>query len=90
MIKLPQLHRTRVGLFPDPESALAEPNGLLAWGGDLSPATSFATMLTCLEAMTGQVFMAVVIARLVGVQSAAEVEEDARAEDVAAEAEAME
>jgi hypothetical protein len=61
-----------------------------AGGGDLSPATSFATMLTCLEAMTGQVFMAVVIARLVGVQSAAEVEEDAKAEDVAAEAEAME
>jgi len=37
MITLPQLHRTRVGLFPDPESALADPNGLLAWGGDLSP-----------------------------------------------------
>lgn len=37
MIQLPQLHRTRVGSFPDPESALADPNGLLAWGGDLSP-----------------------------------------------------
>ncbi|HEY4293997.1 leucyl/phenylalanyl-tRNA--protein transferase [Luteibacter sp.] len=37
MIQLPQLHRTRFGLFPDPESALVDPNGLLAWGGDLSP-----------------------------------------------------
>ena len=37
MIQLPQLHRTRVGSFPDPESALADPNALLAWGGDLSP-----------------------------------------------------
>lgn len=36
MIQLPQLHPQRTGLFPDPESALAEPNGLLAWGGDLS------------------------------------------------------
>ncbi len=24
--------------FPDPESAVLDPNGLLAWGGDLSPA----------------------------------------------------
>ncbi|WP_426287794.1 leucyl/phenylalanyl-tRNA--protein transferase [Luteibacter sp. E-22] len=37
MIQLPQLHRTRLGLFPDPEAALTDPNGLLAWGGDLSP-----------------------------------------------------
>jgi len=36
MIQLPQLHPQRPGLFPDPETALAEPNGLLAWGGDLS------------------------------------------------------
>lgn len=36
MIQLPQLHRTRVGLFPGPETAMADPNGLLAWGGDLS------------------------------------------------------
>jgi len=36
MIQLPQLHRTRIGWFPDPENALADPNGLLAWGGDLS------------------------------------------------------
>jgi hypothetical protein len=42
-----------------------------AVGGDLSPATSFTTMLACLEAMTGQVYMAVVIARLVGLQAAA-------------------
>ncbi|WP_369928749.1 leucyl/phenylalanyl-tRNA--protein transferase [Xanthomonas sp. NCPPB 2632] len=36
MIHLPQLHPQRPGLFPDPETALTEPNGLLAWGGDLS------------------------------------------------------
>ncbi|MET0504176.1 MAG: leucyl/phenylalanyl-tRNA--protein transferase [Luteibacter sp.] len=36
MIQLPQLHPLRPGLFPDPETALADPNGLLAWGGDLS------------------------------------------------------
>jgi leucyl/phenylalanyl-tRNA--protein transferase len=36
MIRLPQLHPLRPGLFPDPETALADPNGLLAWGGDLS------------------------------------------------------
>jgi leucyl/phenylalanyl-tRNA--protein transferase len=37
MIRLPQLNPLRPGLFPDPEDALDEPNGLLAWGGDLSP-----------------------------------------------------
>ncbi|MDF4025843.1 leucyl/phenylalanyl-tRNA--protein transferase [Luteibacter sp. PPL201] len=37
MIHLPQLHPSRPGLFPLPDSALDEPNGLLAWGGDLSP-----------------------------------------------------
>ncbi|WP_285405413.1 leucyl/phenylalanyl-tRNA--protein transferase [Luteibacter sp. ME-Dv--P-043b] len=36
MINLPQLHPLRPGLFPAPETALTEPNGLLAWGGDLS------------------------------------------------------
>jgi leucyl/phenylalanyl-tRNA--protein transferase len=36
MIRLPQLSPQRPGLFPDPDNALAEPNGLLAWGGDLS------------------------------------------------------
>jgi leucyl/phenylalanyl-tRNA--protein transferase len=36
MIRLPQLNPLRPGLFPDPEGALVEPNGLLAWGGDLS------------------------------------------------------
>ncbi|APG05984.1 leucyl/phenylalanyl-tRNA--protein transferase [Luteibacter rhizovicinus DSM 16549] len=36
MIRLPQLNPLRPGLFPDPEDALVEPNGLLAWGGDLS------------------------------------------------------
>lgn len=36
MIRLPQLNPLRPGLFPDPEDALTEPNGLLAWGGDLS------------------------------------------------------
>ncbi len=33
----PWLHPTRFD-FPDPESALAEPNGLVAVGGDLDPA----------------------------------------------------
>jgi leucyl/phenylalanyl-tRNA--protein transferase len=37
MIRLPQLSPLRPSLFPDPEDALSEPNGLLAWGGDLSP-----------------------------------------------------
>ena len=36
MIQLPQLSLQRPGLFPDPEAALDDPNGLLAWGGDLS------------------------------------------------------
>jgi leucyl/phenylalanyl-tRNA--protein transferase len=36
MIRLPQLHAARPGQFPDPEGAMVEPNGLLAWGGDLS------------------------------------------------------
>ncbi|MET4677688.1 MULTISPECIES: leucyl/phenylalanyl-tRNA--protein transferase [unclassified Luteibacter] len=36
MINLPQLHPLRPALFPAPETALTEPNGLLAWGGDLS------------------------------------------------------
>jgi leucyl/phenylalanyl-tRNA--protein transferase len=38
MIQLPQLHPQRPALFPDPEDALDDPNGLLAWGGDLSAA----------------------------------------------------
>jgi hypothetical protein len=37
-------------------------------GGDPSPATLFATILACIEAMTGQVYRVVVIARLVGLQ----------------------
>jgi hypothetical protein len=36
--------------------------------GDLAPAGAFAEMLACLEAMTAQVYLAVVIARLVGMQ----------------------
>ncbi len=38
MIRLPQLDHDTPERFPDPRSALAEPNGLLAFGGDLSPA----------------------------------------------------
>jgi len=38
MIRLPALIRGQPTRFPDPRSALVEPNGLLALGGDLSPA----------------------------------------------------
>ncbi|MEW9625839.1 leucyl/phenylalanyl-tRNA--protein transferase [Rhodanobacter geophilus] len=37
MIRLPQLSTAAPLRFPDPRSALHEPNGLLAFGGDLSP-----------------------------------------------------
>ena len=37
--------------------------------GDLIPANGFANMCASLQAMTGQVYLAVVIARLVGIQS---------------------
>jgi leucyl/phenylalanyl-tRNA--protein transferase len=37
MIHLPQLDPDAPDRFPDPRKALAEPNGLLAFGGDLSP-----------------------------------------------------
>lgn len=38
MIRLPLLDPAATERFPDPRSALREPNGLLAFGGDLSPA----------------------------------------------------
>jgi leucyl/phenylalanyl-tRNA--protein transferase len=38
MIRLPLLDAAEPERFPDPRLALAEPNGLLAFGGDLSPA----------------------------------------------------
>lgn len=38
MIRLPLLDPVTPERFPDPRSALHEPNGLLAFGGDLSPA----------------------------------------------------
>jgi leucyl/phenylalanyl-tRNA---protein transferase len=38
MIRLPLLDDHAPDRFPDPRSALVEPNGLLAFGGDLSPA----------------------------------------------------
>lgn len=38
MIVLPQLRADVIEPFPDPRSALTAPNGLLAFGGDLSPA----------------------------------------------------
>ncbi|WP_430390266.1 leucyl/phenylalanyl-tRNA--protein transferase [Dyella sp. 20L07] len=37
MIRLPLLDATKPEHFPDPRKALDEPNGLLAFGGDLSP-----------------------------------------------------
>ena len=37
MIRLPLLEDDAPERFPDPSRALAEPNGLLAFGGDLSP-----------------------------------------------------
>ncbi|HEY8683644.1 MAG TPA: leucyl/phenylalanyl-tRNA--protein transferase, partial [Rhodanobacter sp.] len=37
MIHLPQLDPDAPDRFPDPHQALDEPNGLLAFGGDLSP-----------------------------------------------------
>jgi leucyl/phenylalanyl-tRNA--protein transferase len=37
MIHLPQLDLDAPDRFPDPRNALADPNGLLAFGGDLSP-----------------------------------------------------
>lgn len=36
MIRLPLLDSSDRGRFPDPRDALADPNGLLAFGGDLS------------------------------------------------------
>jgi Leu/Phe-tRNA-protein transferase len=36
IIRLPQLHDGVVEAFPDPRTALEQPNGLLAFGGDLS------------------------------------------------------
>ncbi|MBD8898453.1 leucyl/phenylalanyl-tRNA--protein transferase [Rhodanobacter sp. DHG33] len=38
MIRLPLLESSAPDRFPDPRSALRDPNGLLAFGGDLSPA----------------------------------------------------
>lgn len=37
MIRLPRLDEHAPDRFPDPRQALIEPNGLLAFGGDLSP-----------------------------------------------------
>ncbi|MBB6246446.1 leucyl/phenylalanyl-tRNA--protein transferase [Rhodanobacter sp. A1T4] len=37
MIVLPQLHAGILEAFPNPQRALSQPNGLLAFGGDLSP-----------------------------------------------------
>lgn len=37
MIRLPLLDSAKPEHFPDPRKALSEPNGLLAFGGDLSP-----------------------------------------------------
>jgi leucyl/phenylalanyl-tRNA--protein transferase len=36
-MKIQSLDALPPGVFPDPEHALADPNGLLAFGGDLSP-----------------------------------------------------
>jgi len=37
VIRLPLLDPSSPESFPDPRHALAEPNGLLAFGGDLAP-----------------------------------------------------
>ncbi|MFA7442662.1 MAG: leucyl/phenylalanyl-tRNA--protein transferase, partial [Lysobacteraceae bacterium] len=37
-IRLPRLPADPLAPFPPAADALAEPDGLLAWGGDLSPA----------------------------------------------------
>ncbi|SFS11584.1 leucyl/phenylalanyl-tRNA--protein transferase [Dyella sp. OK004] len=37
MIRLPLLDAAKPELFPDPGRAMTDPNGLLAFGGDLSP-----------------------------------------------------
>jgi hypothetical protein len=37
--------------------------------GEIAPAGAFAEMTACLEAMMAQVYLAVVIARLVGIQA---------------------
>lgn len=37
MIRIRQLDELPPNVFPDPDGALADPNGLLAFGGDLSP-----------------------------------------------------
>src|SRR5580698_8968646 len=37
MIRLPLLDENAPEHFPDPRTALIDPNGLLAFGGDLSP-----------------------------------------------------
>jgi leucyl/phenylalanyl-tRNA--protein transferase len=36
-MKIQRLDALSPGTFPDPERALTDPNGLLAFGGDLSP-----------------------------------------------------
>ena len=38
MLRLPELDPAASARFPDPRTALREPNGLLAFGGDLTPA----------------------------------------------------
>lgn len=49
MIRLPRLHADPSAPFPAPEHALIEPNGLLAFGGDLQPQR-------LLNAYTGGIF----------------------------------
>ena len=44
--------------------------------GDISPVSSLARSLTITEALIGQVFLAVVIARLVGLQISSGIKED--------------
>jgi hypothetical protein len=50
--------------------------------GEIAPATGFASNAASLEAMTGQIYLAVVIARLVGIQAAqAPARQEGRAEE---------
>jgi Ion channel len=45
--------------------------------GDLTPGNGFANMCASLQAMTGQIYLAVVIARLVGIQSSQSISDQA-------------
>jgi voltage-gated potassium channel len=70
----------RMPSWSDPQSRSAEFVSLLVFSfsamtasgfGDVTPATAFASLCANLEAVGGQVYLAVVVARLVGMQAGA-------------------